>query len=182
VISCRRALAISFMLAVFAPITSGDLGAATLITTESGDTFEGEVISAGVNSLTVKLDATGYKIIPLNIIDRIKVDIDDGSPVEGKLLDWSDGELTVRVGDRDVSVREGTIVSVREVTVPAGGPEVSPPVEPAAADLPPAGVAPADVTPAEATVVAPVVEPEIELELEPEPAEPESAPLTNATM
>ena len=160
---------------------SSSLQAATLVTTDDGGEYRGEVVSAGVNSLTVKLSETGYQIIPLNIINLIKVDILGGSPIEGKLLDWNEGELTVRVGDRDISVREGTITSVREVTVPAGGPRVDEPIEPAA-DVFSIETVPAEETPANTSSAAPAAEPDVELELRPETADPESAPVSNATM
>jgi hypothetical protein len=172
--SCREAFAIAMSLAVMVSAVPWDVDAATLVTTSKGEEYRGEVVSAGVNTLTVKLGDTGYKILPLNVIDRVKVDIDDGTPIEGKLLDWSDGELTVRVGDRDVSVREGTIVSVREVTIPAGGPEEPAVAEPAPAE--PAIAEPAPVTTAPTSVIP--AEPEV-IDNE---SENQSEPITNATM
>ncbi len=127
--------------------------AETLVTTADGGEYYGEVISGGVNTLTMKLMETGYEIVPVNAIVRIKVDIAGSDPIEGRFIEWSDGEITLRLGDRDVAVRDGTVVSVRDVTVPAGGPDVA------------AEEAPSAAPPGEA-----------------EPTEQQSAPITNATM
>ncbi|MEZ5933450.1 MAG: hypothetical protein R3F54_16155 [Alphaproteobacteria bacterium] len=144
--------------------------AETKIITDTGKEHVGDVISAGVNTLTMKLTSSGYQIIPVKSIAWIKVDLADGSPIEGNFIDWSNGEMVVRVGDRDVGVSNGIITSVIDVNVAAGGPKLSAPpppaYEPPPAEAPPVE-APATVEPAPAgNAPAP---------------QPESVP-TNATM
>lgn len=132
---CSRAAAMS-LLSLMVLMSSSSLEADTLVTTKEGREFAGDVIDAGVNTLTMKLAGSGYQIVPAKSIDRIKVDIADGSPIEGKLIDWSEGELIIRVGDRDVGVRDGVITSVIDVGVAAGGPEVAPSTAPANVEVP----------------------------------------------
>lgn len=144
---------------LFAPALS--LSADMLVRTTDGKEYLGEVIAAGVNTLTVKLKETGYGIVPVQSIDRVRVDIDNGTPIEGRFLDWSDGEIIVRVGDRDVAIRGGTVISVTEVGVAAGGPKLT--EEP---EVPSNESAPQLQTPAPDSS---------------EPGTPERAP-TNATM
>lgn len=128
---CLRMAAASLLPAIL--LMQGSLSwADTSVVTDDGKEYVGDVIDAGVNTLTMKLAGTGYQIVPMKSITLIKVDVTDGAPVEGKLIDWSEGELIVRVGDRDVGVRDGIITSVVDVGVAAGGPEVStPPPQPA---------------------------------------------------
>ncbi len=132
---CLRATAAS-LLSMMILIPSSSSWADTLVTTAEGQAYVGDVIGAGVNTLTMKLAGSGYQIVPVKSITRIKVDISDGSPIEGKLIDWSEGELIVRVGDRDVGVRDGIITSVIDVGVAAGGPKVSPPTSPVEVEVP----------------------------------------------
>ncbi|MGI9433602.1 MAG: hypothetical protein ACR2Q4_02025 [Geminicoccaceae bacterium] len=122
----RRATAVSLISTMFFLMTGLSSLAQTLIITVDGREHVGEVIDAGVNTLKMKLEGSGYQIVPLQSISRIKVDIADGEPIEGKYHDWSDGEIIVRVGDRDVAVRDGTITSVTDVGIAVGGPELSP--------------------------------------------------------
>lgn len=139
---CRQMVAVSLMTAilVLAPVLSS--WAQTLIVTSDGREHLGEVISAGVNTMTMKLEDSGYQIIPVQSIAQIKVNIRNGQPIAGKFLDWSNGETIVRVGDRDIAIRDGTITSVSEVGVAAGGPKLSTP------ELPPAEEEPAPLAPA----------------------------------
>lgn len=155
--SCRRTIAVLLMSALPFLASSFSASAETLIVTADGKEYAGDVISAGVNTLTMKLQDSGYQIVPVKSIARIQVDVTNGTPIEGKFLDWSEGEIVVRVGDRDVGIRDGTITSVSAVGVAAGGPELSGPDDEAPAPAPPA-------------------EPET-----PEPANADSVP-TNATM
>lgn len=162
--SCRQKIAVSVMSATLflAPISLST--AETLIITVDGTELVGDVISAGVNTLTMKLNESGYKIVPVQSISRIQVDVANGAPIGGKFIDWSEGEMILRVGDRDVGVREGTITSVSEVGVAAGGPKLSAPepatpepvaVEPPAIERQPAPPEPAgieDDMPANATM------------------------------
>lgn len=121
--SCRQKIAFSLMSATLFLMPSFSSSAETLITTVDGREYIGEVISAGVNTLKMKLEESGYQIVPVQSIAQIQIDIANSAPIEGKYLDWSDGEIIVRVGDRDVAVRDGTIISVTDVGVAAGGPE-----------------------------------------------------------
>lgn len=151
--SCWRMIAVSLMSAMLFLGSGPPLSAETTIITDGGQEHVGDVIAAGVNTLTMKMTGTGYQIVPVKSIASIKVDIADGSPIQGKLIDWSNGEMIVRVGDRDVGVRDGVITSVIDVGVAAGGPNLPAPSQPAVDEQPEAV----------------------------EPATPENAP-TNATM
>ena len=132
-----RTIAVFFVAAMLATAPGSSM-AKTLIVTDTGEEYVGDVINAGVNTLTMRLTDSGYQIIRVKAITRIKVDISDGSPIEGKLIDWSDGEMIVRVGDRDVGVRDGVITSVIDVGVAAGGPKLSAPTPPADVEQGPA--------------------------------------------
>jgi hypothetical protein len=131
-----RTFAVSLVSAVLFLMPNSSPSAETLVVTDEGLEYPGEVIDAGVNTLTMKLRGSGYQIVPVNSIAWIRVDLANGAPIEGKLIDWSEGEMIVRVGDRDVSVRDGVITSVIDVGVAVGGPELSPPSQPAADDQP----------------------------------------------
>ena len=104
--------------------------AATLVITVDGEEYIGDVVSAGMNTMTIKLSDTGYKIVPLDAIARVRIDTVDGTPVEGDYLDWTDGKLVVRVGDRQVTVRDGVIDSVSDEPAAAGGPKLTEPTAP----------------------------------------------------
>lgn len=160
---CRPRSALSFMSATLFLMSSFSSSAETLITTVDGRKHVGEVISAGVNTLKMKLEGSGYQIVTVQSISRIQIDIANSAPVEGKYLDWSDGEIIVRVGDRDVAVRDSTIISVTDVGVAVGGPRLSP---------------------AEPTPTEPLLPPEpipAEQPVTPEPADAKPGP-KNATM
>lgn len=130
--SRRRTFSVFFASAVFFLMPNFSSSAETLVVTDEGLEYVGDVIDAGVNTLTMKLGGSGYQIVPVKSIAWISVDLADGAPIEGKLIDWSEGEMIVRVGDREVGVRDGVITSVIDVGVAAGGPELSPPPQPAA--------------------------------------------------
>ena len=138
---CRRTIAVSLLSALSFLASGHPLSAQTLIVTVDGKEHVGDVISAGVNMLTMKLQDSGYQIVPVKSIASIQVDIANGAPIQGKYLDWSNGEIVLRVGDRDVAVREGTITSVTDVGVAAGGPKLSAP-EPSRPARQPEPVAP----------------------------------------
>jgi len=149
----RRTIVASLMSAGLLLIPVSSLSADVMIITDQGDEHVGEVIAAGVNTLRMKLGGSGYQIIPMKSIAWVKVDIADSAPVEGKLIDWSDGEVVIRVGDRDVGVRDGIITSVVDVGVAAGGPELSTPPQPAADEQLPAAETPSsEPVPANATM------------------------------
>ncbi len=139
----RRTFAVSLVSAVLFLMPNSSSSAETLVVTDEGLEFVGDVIDAGVNTLTMKLGGSGYQIVPVKLIEWIRVDLANGAPIEGKLIDWSKGEMTVRVGDRDVSVRDGIITSVIDVGVAAGGPELSPPPQ-SAPDEQPSEAVPSD--------------------------------------
>ena len=123
---CRRTIAVSLMSAMLAMVPSFSSSAETLIITVDGREHVGDVISGGVNTLKIKLKESGYQIVPVQSISRIQINIANSPPIEGTYLDWSDGEIILRVGDRDVAVRDDTIMSVTKVGVAAGGPKLSP--------------------------------------------------------
>lgn len=122
----RRTPAVFLMSAVLFLAPGSSSSAETLIITLDGREYTGDVIAAGVNTLRMKLKGSGYQIVTVQSISRIQVDVADGEPIEGKYLDWSDGEITVRVGDRDVAIRDGSITSVTDVGGAVGGPNLSP--------------------------------------------------------
>ncbi len=128
--ACWRTIVVSLVAAMLAAVPDSS-SAETTVVTDTGKEHVGDVVDAGVNTWTMKLTGSGYQIIPVKSIARIKVDIVDGSPIEGELIDWSEGEMIVRVGDRDVGVRDGVITSVIDVGVAAGGPKLSAPSQPA---------------------------------------------------
>ena len=123
---CRRTIAVSLMSAMLALAPGFSSSAETLIITVDGHEHVGDVIAAGVNTLKMKLKESGYQLVSVQSISRVRVDIANSPPIEGTYLDWSDGEIIVRVGDRDVAVRDGTIISVTKVGVAVGGPKLSP--------------------------------------------------------
>lgn len=137
-IARRRAIAVSLISAALYLAQSSPASAETLVVTDDGREYVGDVIDAGVNTLTMKLGGTGYQIVRLKSIVRVKIDVGGSSPIEGQLIDWKDGEAVVRVGDRDVGIRDGIVTSVVDIGVAAGGPKLSAPTEPAADDQSPA--------------------------------------------
>lgn len=131
----RRSIAVSLFSAMLLLAAGVSSSAQTLVTTTDGHEYDGSVIAAGVNTLRMKLKETGYQIVPVQSISQIQVDVKDSEPIAGKFIDWSNGEVVLRVGDRDVAVRDGYITSVTNVGVAAGGPNVSP-AEPSAGEQP----------------------------------------------
>jgi hypothetical protein len=125
--------------------------ASTIIVTVDGDEDRGEVLTSNVNTLIIKRDETGYMTVPVGDIERVRLEIEGASPVEGRFLDWRDGRWTIRVGDRLLSVEGGRITSDTSLTTvrpsvaeqtpvetepvipPAGGPNLPDPSPPAAA-------------------------------------------------
>ena len=117
---------------------AGPVAASTTIVTVGGEEYHGEVLTSNLNTLTIKQDETGYQIVPLREIDRVRLEIEGAEPVEGRFLDWRNGRWTIRVGDRLLSVESGRITSDTSLTTvrPTVAEQVPDDVEPA---VPPAG-------------------------------------------
>lgn len=133
---------ISFLAGAVVLLT-GALSAAeagTMVMTVDGQQHIGDVIAATVNTLTIKRVDTGYEIIPRNRIASVKVDIVNGGPIEGRFLDWSNGQIILDTGNREVTIRDGVITYEKSTSIT---PAVEPtrPIAPAAAPKPEAPAA-----------------------------------------
>jgi hypothetical protein len=133
---CQRTV-IAFLMAVIPAIVPASSSAETKIVTGTGEEYVGEVIDVGVNTLKMKLAGTGYQIVPVQSVDLVEVVLADGTLLEGKLIDWHQDELVLRVGDRDFTVSDGLVMSVVSVDVPVGGPSQPVESEPSPSEEPP---------------------------------------------
>ena len=100
--------------------------AATVISTDAKE-FQGEMIAATINTVTINDQDGGYTIVPRKEILEIKVDIRGSDRLTGQFHDWQDGICVLRVQDRLVGVQDGLVTFIMSAeptaALPSGGPK-----------------------------------------------------------
>ena len=103
---CLPALLMALVvLGVVRPGLAGDV----TVRMVSGEAITGKVITGTVNMLSINKSFGGYAEIPRPEIASIGVATGDGAVVEGQFIDWQNGRLVLRSGDRLVYVKDGVI-------------------------------------------------------------------------
>lgn len=104
--------------------------AAMTISTDDKE-FQGEMIAAGINTVTIDDKDGGYTIVPRKDVRAVQIDVRDGDVLEGAFHDWRDGLCILQVGDRLIGVQDGLVTFIMSAapdpTLPSGGPKTTVP-------------------------------------------------------
>ena len=147
-----RALGLAAALAVAGWLAPAPALAATFLL-ETGETFEGAIIDATRNTVTVRRALGGMRQIPVARLQQVQTRTADGQTLRGRYHGWVDGRYGIEVGGELVWL-EGERVVAR---APLAGPTVAAarppePALPVLGDSPP----PEPALPASAPVVTEV--------------------------
>lgn len=114
----------------FSPLSAE--GAATIST--GGKDFQGEMITATINTLTINDQEGGYTIVPRKDIVAVEVDLRGGDRLKGGFHDWRDGVCVLKIDDRLVGVQDGLVTFIKSAAPiaapPSGGPITDVPAVP----------------------------------------------------
>lgn len=113
--------------------------AAMIVSTDDTE-FQGEMIEAGINTLTIDDIEGGYTIVPWKDVQALEIDIQGGDKLKGNFHEWRDGVFVLQVGDRLIGVQDGSVTFIMSAApdpaLPSGGPKTRIPDEPRSPDEP----------------------------------------------
>jgi|COG998Drversion2_1049125.scaffolds.fasta_scaffold19971_2 hypothetical protein len=121
---------------------------ATLVL-DTGEQLDGTIVNATRNSVIVRLDGGGMRQLGLTDIRDVRVDVDGGQPVIGRLITWAEGVYQILTGSEVVWVTgEGRMLAAEAIPDPTEVPVIpdatAPPEAPTVAPTdPPAPSQPA---------------------------------------
>lgn len=134
-------------------VASPALGATLVLGT--GEELDGTIVDATRNTVIVRPELGGMRQIGLTDILEVRIDVDGGRPVIGRLISWADGVYEVQAGNELIWVTgDGRMLGAEAVPAPSEVPAAIPAVPDPAT---PQEVAPA--TPAAPSPPAPETEP-----------------------
>jgi hypothetical protein len=132
-------------------VASPALGATLVL--GDGEELDGTIIDATRNTVIVRPELGGMRQIGLTDIREVRVDVDGGRPVIGRLISWADGVYEVQAGNELIWVTgDGRMLGAEAVPAPSEVPAAIPAV--------PDTTAPQEVAPAAPSPPAPETEPE----------------------
>ena len=116
--------------------------AATLVL-GNGQELEGTVVDATRNTIVVRPDLGGMRQIGLTEIREVRVEVDGGRPVIGRLISWADGVYEIQAGNELVWVSgDGRMLGAEAIPEPSDVPAAVPAVPQEAAPAAPSQPAP----------------------------------------
>ncbi len=107
-------------LAVFGMVTVANLVAlimpvaAETFVLANGEVIEGTTVRSLGGTLTIRLDNTGMRQIPMSDIQRVEIPTEEGSQISGVITRWSQGfyHLTTEQGELHVKVEAGQATGI----------------------------------------------------------------------
>ncbi|MCI4662411.1 MAG: hypothetical protein MRY63_11410 [Neomegalonema sp.] len=108
---------------------------ATVFELGDGIVIEGEIQEAGRDVLTVQT-SEGMRLLPTARVQRMTVDLSDGSSITGRLVYWFDGLYEMQTDRGSVRIYNGEIIAdlrsaaAQVMAVPQSEPEAQPEPEP----------------------------------------------------